>query len=106
MTSETTERPAIIELTVGHGRGPGGHLNGLPNPNCRCPVPDCGDRIDASRLMCRRHWYRVPKHLRDQVWATWRSGQGTHSREHHDVVRMAIAACQQRPRPTSSLPVA
>jgi hypothetical protein len=49
--------------------------------------------------MCRRHWYRVPKHLRDQVWVTWRSGQGTHSREYHDAVRLAIAACQDRPRP-------
>lgn len=40
---------------------------------------------------------RVSKYLRDQVWATWPSGQGTHGREHHDAVRMAaIAARKER----------
>ncbi len=102
MTSEATESRTVTELTAGRGRGPGGHLTGLPKHACRCPVPGCGDLIDPSRLMCRRHWYRVPKHLRDQVWATWRSGHGTHSPEHQDAVRMAIVACQERPRPAGS----
>jgi hypothetical protein len=48
--------------------------------------------------MCRRHWYRIPKQLRDQVWATWRSGLGACSREHLDAVRAAIAACQGQQR--------
>jgi hypothetical protein len=26
-------------------------------------------------LMCRRHWFMVPKNLRDRVWATYRPGQ-------------------------------
>jgi hypothetical protein len=97
MTSEATERPAVIELTAGRGRGPGRHLKGAAKHGCRCAIPGCGDFVDPSRLMCRRHWYRVPKHLRDRVWATWRSGKGTNSREHHDAVRVAIADCQQRP---------
>ena len=25
--------------------------------------------------MCRRHWFMVPKVLRDEVWATYRTGQ-------------------------------
>jgi len=41
------------------------------------------------------------KQLRDQVWATWRSGHGNHSSEHQDAVRMAMAACQERPRPVA-----
>ena len=93
MTSEATQSPTVTELTAGRGRGPGGQLTGSPKHDYRCPIPGCGDLIDPSRLMCRRHWYRVPKQLRDQVWATWRSGQGTQSREHHEVVSMAIAAC-------------
>jgi hypothetical protein len=44
--------------------------------------------------MCRRHWYVVPKQIRDRVWATWRSGQGALSKEHLEAVRMAITACQ------------
>jgi hypothetical protein len=42
--------------------------------------------------MCRSHWYMVPKELRDQVWATWRSGQGARSPEHQVVVRRAVTA--------------
>lgn len=42
--------------------------------------------------MCRTHWYMVPKEYRDQVWATWRSGQGAFGQEHQDAVRVAIAA--------------
>jgi hypothetical protein len=94
MTSEATESPMVPELTAGRGRGPGGQLTGLTTHAYRCPIPRCDDLIDPSRLMCRRHWYRVPKQLRDQVWATWRSGHGNHSSEHQDAVRMAIAACQ------------
>jgi hypothetical protein len=26
-------------------------------------------------LMCRKHWFKVPQQLRDQVWATYRPGQ-------------------------------
>jgi hypothetical protein len=44
--------------------------------------------------MCRDHWYLVPKRIRDQVWATWRSGRGAYSAEHLEMVRMAITACQ------------
>jgi hypothetical protein len=42
--------------------------------------------------MCRSHWYTVPKELRDQVWATWRSGQGARSAEHMGAVHRAIVA--------------
>jgi hypothetical protein len=43
--------------------------------------------------MCRAHWYRLSKELRDLVWATWRSGEGVLSSEHREAVRRAIAAC-------------
>jgi hypothetical protein len=42
--------------------------------------------------MCRRHWYLVPKEVRDQVWATWRSGHAAFSREHKDAVHKAVVA--------------
>jgi hypothetical protein len=91
MASQVSEGRAQGELVTGRGRGPGLPL--LPVcPQARsCPVPGCGSLIDPSRLMCRRHWYLVPKQLRDWVWATWRSGEGPFSHEHHDAVLMAIA---------------
>lgn len=85
----------VIEIG-GRGRGPGGQLAGLALPVGRCPVSGCDDQIDPSRLMCRRHWYQVPKQLRDRVWATWRSGERAASPEHQDAVLVAIAACQEK----------
>jgi hypothetical protein len=45
--------------------------------------------------MCRRHWYLVPRELRAQVWATWRSGDGAQGAQHQEAVLMAIAACHE-----------
>ena len=79
-------------VTGGRGRGPRGQLATLSSGVHRCPIPRCADEIDPSRLMCRPHWYLVPKELRDQVWATWRSGQGAFSREHRETVHKAVVA--------------
>jgi hypothetical protein len=94
MTSQLAERRAISALPRGRGKGPGGPETGLPLPAGQCPVPGCGERIDPTRLMCRRDWYVVPKKLRDRVWATWRSGQAAASREHQQAVLKAIAVCR------------
>src|SRR5712692_1936277 len=82
-------------VTAGRGRGPRSQLAALQPRASRCPIPGCGEQIDPTRLMCRRDWYLVPKELRDQVWATWRSGQGAFTREHQAAVLRAISAVQQ-----------
>jgi len=79
-------------VTGGPGRGPRGRLTTLSSGVRHCPISGCGDQIDPSRLMCRRHWYMVPKETRDEVWATWRSGHGAYSRGHRNAVRRAVAA--------------
>jgi hypothetical protein len=46
-------------------------------------------------LMCRRHWFLVPKALRDRVWATYRAGQERSkdpSREYLEAADAAIRA--------------
>jgi hypothetical protein len=87
-----TGQLAVKAVTGGRGRGPRGQLATLSSGVHRCPIPRCGCRIDPSRLMCRLHWYLVPKEVRDQVWATWRSGQDAFSREHKDAVHKAVVA--------------
>lgn len=94
MTSQLAERRTKAALPRGRGRGPGGQPTGLPLPVGRCPVPGCSDQIDQTRLMCRHDWYRIPKKLRDRVWATWRSGQEASSREHQQAVLEAIRVCR------------
>ena len=38
-----------------------------------CAAPACESQVPNDWLMCKRHWYKVPKDLRDEVWATWRN---------------------------------
>jgi len=83
---------AARAVTGGLGRGPRGQLTTLWTGAEACAIPRCRNQIDPSRLMCRTHWYMVPKELRDDVWATWRSGDGAFSKAHQDAVRMAVAA--------------
>lgn len=93
MTSQLAERQTSASLPEGRGKGPGGQpWLALSSPGC--PVPGCDDPIDATRLMCRRDWNLLPKQLRDQVWATWRSGHAACTLEHEQVVRRAIATCR------------
>jgi hypothetical protein len=102
MTSHAVQDRTVTELTAGRGRGPGGQLLSAAQPGGHCQVPRCDEQIDPSRLMCRGHWYRVPKQLCDRVWATWRSGRGTSSSERQSAVRLAVAASSDRTGPERS----
>lgn len=56
-----------------------------------CPAPECGRRVSSGRLACTGHWYQLPKHMRDEIWAAWRArgvGYGPALDRH----RVAIAA--------------
>jgi hypothetical protein len=96
MTSAQVDDRIGRELLRGRGRGPGHPRTSLPQKAGRCPVPGCREPIDASRLMCRRDWYLVPKPMRDHVWCTWQSGQGELTREHQEAVREAIMMSSSR----------
>src|ERR1700761_3153447 len=88
------------------GRGPGSGW--LPRPGQvepaqhQCPVGGCQQDVRASRLMCRPHWYQVPKPVRDIVWASWRSGEAARSVEHAAAIRAAIAAVDEVERLVAS----
>ncbi|HVB43035.1 MAG TPA: hypothetical protein VNF47_10070 [Streptosporangiaceae bacterium] len=75
-------------IPYGTGRGPGSHL---------CPVPGCRQPVSPARFMCRPHWYQLPRPIRDTVWATWRSGNGTGTPEHTTALLAAISAASTAP---------
>ena len=57
-----------------------------------CPRDGCTRQVPPHMLMCRADWYRVPKPLRDAVWAAWRNGAGAGSPEHTAAITAAIEA--------------
>lgn len=62
----------------------------------QCPVAACTVAVDAAYLMCRAHWQRVPKPLRDAVWATYADGSGVGSLAYLGAIRAAIEAADPR----------
>lgn len=66
----------------------------MPNPHT-CHAKGCDVRVPPKMLMCRRHWYMVPKALRDAIWDTYREGQEIDKRpsgEYLDAANAAIEA--------------
>lgn len=40
-----------------------------------CCWPGCGTMVPSSMWGCKKHWFMLPKELRDRIWATYRPGQ-------------------------------
>lgn len=55
--------------------------------NCNVPVP-------PKMMMCRKHWFMVPKPLRDAVWAEYRPGQEITKDPSVEYIDAAFAAVQ------------
>lgn len=66
-----------------------------------CPVPGCTTVVPSHMLMCREDWYRVPKALRDEVWAAWQArldrepgATERHQKAKEDAVNAVVTARQ------------
>ena len=62
-----------------------------------CPISVCSTRCAAHHMMCRPHWFMVPKALRDKVWAIAGSG-GLFwvTSEYHEARKAAIDAVEEK----------
>lgn len=40
-----------------------------------CHWPDCNAQVPPAMWGCKAHWFRLPKALRDRIWATYAPGQ-------------------------------
>lgn len=40
-----------------------------------CHATGCNAHVPPEMWGCRRHWYMVPKAIRERIWATYRPGQ-------------------------------
>jgi hypothetical protein len=64
-----------------------------------CHADDCTLLVRPEVFMCRRHWFMVPKVLRDAVWREYRPGQEvtkTPTNGYLVVARAAIAAVAKK----------
>lgn len=59
-----------------------------------CPIEGCTRTHSTSKLMCKMHWYMVPKHLRDELWEAYRQ-QGVWSEEYREARDKCIAAVEE-----------
>ena len=60
-----------------------------------CHATACKKPVPPSMWGCRRHWFMVPKRLRDEVWRTYRAGQERDwqpSREYLEAAKRAVIA--------------
>ncbi len=59
-----------------------------------CHADGCGAQVPPAMCMCRRHWFMVPKSLRDRVWATYRPGQEIDKRPSDEYREAAYRAAE------------
>lgn len=57
-----------------------------------CHATGCNVKVPPEMFMCKRHWFQLPKSLRDRVWATYRPGQCDDWQISHEYAEAAKAA--------------
>lgn len=56
-----------------------------------CPVPGCETKHSRNLMMCKPHWFQVPKPIRDEVWRSFK-GEGVLSDTYLDAREAAIGS--------------
>ena len=59
----------------------------MASRNYPCRVRGCSAHRKSSELVCRDHWFKLPKAIRDQIWAEYKRDAGS-----PDHLRVAAAA--------------
>jgi hypothetical protein len=50
-------------------------LSDIRRVNHVCHWPGCDRAVPPAMWGCKTHWYMLPKHLRDAIWASFVPGQ-------------------------------
>jgi hypothetical protein len=43
--------------------------------NHECHWPGCDKQVPPAMWGCKKHWFMLPKYLRDKIWRCYRPGQ-------------------------------
>ena len=57
-----------------------------------CHWPDCPKQVPPAMWGCRPHWFRLPKAIRNAIWAAYRPGQEKDMRPSHAYLEAATSA--------------
>lgn len=61
-------------------------------PQRLCRVHGCGERIQRGYIMCRSHWFSLPRQLRAAIRHTWRQrDKRAYVRNVREAQRLAVA---------------
>lgn len=41
----------------------------------KCHWPGCEQFVPPAKWGCSKHWFALPKEIRDEIWRTYRPGQ-------------------------------
>lgn len=64
-----------------------------------CHATACTVAVPPEMFACRAHWFALPKHLRDRIWAAYRKGQCDDwqiSHEYAEAAREAVRFLAER----------
>lgn len=76
---------------------PGGQRVTRLSPATRCPAAKCQDLVAPDQVACKRHWFKIPKPLRDRIWRLFQAERGSDA--HRAAVFEAIEFLQFTPKP-------
>jgi hypothetical protein len=75
--------------------------------NHHCHWPGCTKEVPPAMWGCKTHWFRLPRHLRNRIWAAYRPGQEidmTPSDEYLAVANEVREWCLENDRGETGLP--
>lgn len=66
-----------------------------------CHATGCKARVPPEMFMCRRHWFMLPRPIRNRIWAAYRPGQCDDwqiSHEYAEAARDAVRFVAEKER--------
>lgn len=58
--------------------------------NHECHWPGCKKQVPPAMWGCSQHWFKLPKNLRDRVWAAYRPGQEIDGKVSKEYLAVAV----------------
>ncbi len=60
----------------------------------RCHWPTCNTNVPPKMWGCKKHWFKLPQAIRNQIWATYKPGQEITKTASPTYLKVALEAQQ------------